>query len=148
MAFSWHVSVHSPAANLGDVERFTTAQVLPSLMSADVLRLGTQLDALIAAGARTFHIDVMDGHFVPNLTLGTGFAAAVADPVRAAGGMLDVHLMVERPGLMVELFADVAPDSDLFAQYSFISADDLPEFRALLAKVADGTLAAFQSPPR
>ena len=45
-------------------------------------------------------------------------------------------------GLMVELFADVAPDSDLFAQYSFISADDLPEFRALLAKIADGTLAA------
>ena len=45
-------------------------------------------------------------------------------------------------GLMVELFADVAPDSDLFAQYSFISADDLPEFRMLLAKIADGTLAA------
>ena len=43
---------------------------------------------------------------------------------------------------MVELFADVAPDSDLFDQYSFISADDLPEFRVLLAKIADGTLAA------
>jgi len=45
-------------------------------------------------------------------------------------------------GLMVELFADVAPDSDLFDQYSFISADDLPEFRVLLAKIADATLAA------
>jgi putative ABC transport system ATP-binding protein len=43
---------------------------------------------------------------------------------------------------MVELFADVAPDSDLFSQYSFISADDLPEFRVLLTKIADGTLAA------
>ena len=43
---------------------------------------------------------------------------------------------------MVELFADVAPDSELFDQYSFISADDLPEFRVLLAKIADGTLAA------
>ncbi len=49
---------------------------------------------------------------------------------------------VKVAGLMVELFADVAPDSDLFDQYSFISGDDLPEFRALLAKIADGTLAA------
>ncbi len=49
---------------------------------------------------------------------------------------------VKVAGLMVELFADVAPDSDLFAQYSFISADDLPEFRLLLAKIADGTLAS------
>jgi len=51
-------------------------------------------------------------------------------------------------GLMVELFADVAPDSDLFAQYSFISADDLPEFRVLLAKIADGTLAATSEEER
>jgi energy-coupling factor transporter ATP-binding protein EcfA2 len=49
---------------------------------------------------------------------------------------------------MVELFADVAPDSDLFAQYSFISADDLPEFRVLLAKIADGTLAAASDDER
>lgn len=74
-------------------------------MSADVLALGKQLDALMAVGARVFHVDVMDGHFVPNLTLGTGFAAAVAEPVRAQGGMLDVHLMVERPGAFVEMFA-------------------------------------------
>jgi ABC-type multidrug transport system fused ATPase/permease subunit len=51
-------------------------------------------------------------------------------------------------GLMVELFADVAPDSDLFAQYSFISADDLPEFRILLAKIADGTLVAASDDER
>jgi energy-coupling factor transporter ATP-binding protein EcfA2 len=51
-------------------------------------------------------------------------------------------------GLMVELFADVAPDSDLFAQYSFISADDLPEFRILLTKIADGTLVAASDDER
>jgi len=55
---------------------------------------------------------------------------------------------VKVAGLMVELFADVAPDSDLFAQYSFISADDLPEFRALLAKIADGDLAAASNDER
>ena len=74
-------------------------------MSADFLRLGEQVGALLDAGARNFHVDVMDGRFVPNLTVGPGVAASLAGPVRAAGGMLDVHLMVERPGAMIELFA-------------------------------------------
>src|SRR5262245_43391030 len=80
-------------------------RVLPSLMSADFLRLGAQVGALMAEGASVFHIDVMDGRFVPNLTLGTGLTASVAKEVHGAGGFIDVHLMVERPGLMVELFA-------------------------------------------
>ena len=55
-------------------------------MSADFLRLGEQVAALLAAGARAFHVDVMDAHFVPNLTLGPGLTAALAGPVQAAGG--------------------------------------------------------------
>ena len=82
--------------------------VLPSLMSADPLNVGAQLDALIAAGARVFHVDVMDAHFVPNLTLGSDFARAVAGPIHAAGGLVDVHLMVARPGEVVPLFAEAA----------------------------------------
>ena len=74
-------------------------------MSADFLRVGDQVAALLDAGARVFHVDVMDGHFVPNLTVGPGFAASLAGPVGAAGGILDVHLMVEHPGQLVELFA-------------------------------------------
>lgn len=79
--------------------------VLPSLMSADMLRLGEQLDALIAAGARAVHVDVMDLHFVPNLTVGPDFTRAVAGPVHEAGGTVDVHLMVGRPAEAIALFA-------------------------------------------
>jgi ribulose-phosphate 3-epimerase len=77
-------------------------------MSADMLRVGAQLEALIGAGARAVHVDVMDGHFVPNLTVGPDFARAVAGPVHAAGGLVDVHLMVSRPAQIVPLFAPVA----------------------------------------
>ena len=89
-------------------DRLRGPAVLPSVMSADMLRLGEQLGALIEAGARIAHVDVMDGRFVPNLTVGPDFARAVAGPVRAAGGLVDVHLMVERPGAMVPLFAPAA----------------------------------------
>jgi ribulose-phosphate 3-epimerase len=82
--------------------------VLPSVMSADMLHVGRQLDALLGAGARAFHVDVMDGHFVPNLTVGPDFARAIAGPVHAAGGIVDVHLMVARPAEMIALFAPAA----------------------------------------
>jgi ribulose-phosphate 3-epimerase len=82
--------------------------VLPSVMSADMLRLGAQLEELAAAGARAVHIDVMDNHFVPNLTVGPDWARAVAGAVHAGGGLVDVHLMVDRPAEAVALFAGVA----------------------------------------
>ncbi len=82
--------------------------VLPSVMSADMLNLGVQLDSLIGAGMRAVHVDVMDGRFVPNLTVGPDFTRAVAGPVRAAGGFVDVHLMVSRPAEMIPLFAPMA----------------------------------------
>jgi ribulose-phosphate 3-epimerase len=85
-----------------------TGVVLPSVMSADMLRLGEQLGALLDAGARVFHVDVMDAHFVPNLTIGPDFARAVAGPIHEAGGLVDVHLMVSRPGDLIPLFAPVA----------------------------------------
>ncbi|MCC6829774.1 MAG: ribulose-phosphate 3-epimerase [Thermoleophilia bacterium] len=90
--------------------------VLPSVMSADMLALGAQLDALCHAGARVFHVDVMDGHFVPNLTVGPDFTAAVARAVRPHGGAVDVHLMVERPGPLLELFAPYADAISVHAE--------------------------------
>ncbi len=86
----------------------TTPVVLPSVMSADMLALGDQLGALVGAGARAFHVDVMDGAFVPNLTVGPDWTRAVAEVAHAGGALVDVHLMVERPGAMIPLFAPYA----------------------------------------
>jgi ribulose-phosphate 3-epimerase len=77
-------------------------------MSADMMRTGEQVEALLAEGARVFHVDVMDAHFVPNLTLGANFSTDLAALVRPAGGALDVHLMVERPGSVIPVFAEAA----------------------------------------
>ena len=95
-------------ARLPAVRSLGTKEILPSVMSADLMRVGDQVDALIAAGARSFHVDVMDAHFVPNLTLGSDFARALAEPVHAADGAVDVHLMVERPTAMIGAFAAAA----------------------------------------
>ena len=63
------------------------------------------------AGARVIHVDVMDGHFVPPITIGPLVAAAIADQVHDAGGAIDVHLMIERPEQQIDEFAKAGADS-------------------------------------
>jgi ribulose-phosphate 3-epimerase len=86
-------------------------RVAPSILSADFARLGAQLEEVMNAGARVIHFDVMDGHFVPPITIGPLVASSIADLVHGAGGALDVHLMIEAPERHIEAFADAGADS-------------------------------------
>ena len=81
--------------------------IAPSILSADFARLGEEITAVADAGADWIHVDVMDGHFVPNITIGPLIVEAVR-PVTSLP--LDVHLMIERPERYVKDFADAGAD--------------------------------------
>jgi ribulose-phosphate 3-epimerase len=86
-------------------------RVVPSILSADFARLGAQVEEVMDAGARVIHVDVMDGHFVPPITIGALIVDALRELVHGRDGVLDVHLMVERPERRVEDFVDAGADS-------------------------------------
>jgi len=89
-------------------------EVEPSLYAADFSRLGEQIAALSAAGARVFHFDVGDGHFIPEITVGPIVLASIAPLVRGWGGILDCHLMVSEPERHVEAVARAGGHSVTF----------------------------------
>jgi ribulose-phosphate 3-epimerase len=87
-----------------------TPAIAPSILSSDFARLGEQIETVMDAGARVIHVDVMDGHFVPPITIGPLIVEASRELVHGRGGMLDVHLMIERPERHVEAFAKAGAD--------------------------------------
>jgi ribulose-phosphate 3-epimerase len=89
-------------------------RVAPSILSADFARLREQVGEVLDAGARIIHVDVMDGHFVPPITVGPLIVAALREQVDALGAMLDVHLMIERPERHVADFLEAGADSITF----------------------------------
>lgn len=82
-------------------------KIAPSILSADFARLGEEVAAVTKAGADYIHIDVMDGHFVPNLTIGPLVVKAIRKSSKLP---FDVHLMIENPDLYIGEFADAGSD--------------------------------------
>jgi ribulose-phosphate 3-epimerase len=82
-------------------------ELAPSILSADFARLGEQAQAAVAGGATLLHVDVMDGHFVPNLTIGPAVVRSLRKVVDVP---LDVHLMIEDPDQYIPAFVDAGAD--------------------------------------
>ncbi len=100
------------------------SEVEPSLYGADFANLGAQVEGLLGAGCRVFHFDVGDGHFVEPVTMGPIVLASISPIVHRAGGMLDVHLMVESPAKYFEPVAAAGGDSVTF---HFEAVEDVAE---------------------
>ncbi len=103
-----------------------TVRLAPSILSADFAALGAQVAAVERGGADQIHLDVMDGHFVPNLTIGPAVVAAVR---RATTLPLDVHLMVTDPDRYLEAFAEAG------AAILTVHAEVLPHLQRTLQSI-------------
>src|SRR4051812_7004058 len=97
-------------------ELIVESRFLPSILSADMGRLGAPGAEVMDAGERVVRFDVMDGHFVPPITIGPLVLSGIADQVHDAGGVVDVHLMIATPERQIAEFAKAGADSITFHQ--------------------------------
>jgi len=99
---------------MGWTEWADTVEVEPSIYASDFSRLGEQLGLLVDVGARVFHFDAGDGHFIPEITIGPIVLASISPLVRGWGARLDCHLMVSEPERHFEAVAKAGGDSVTF----------------------------------
>ena len=115
-------------------------EIEPSIYASDFSRLGAQLEALWSAGAKVFHFDVGDGHFIPEITLGPIVLASVSPLVRGWSARLDCHLMVAEPERHFEAVARAGGDSVTF---HVEACDDPPRAVASARSLGLGVGLAF-----
>jgi ribulose-phosphate 3-epimerase len=124
--------VLSRSAQQHDRENTVSAKrrilIAPSILSADFSRLGEEVRAVETAGADWIHLDVMDGHFVPNLTIGPGIVKAVDRVTRLP---LDVHLMIDNPADFIEEFAKAGAD------YLVVHQEGQPHLHRLVGRIRE-----------
>lgn len=107
-----------------------TVEIEPSLYAADFAQLGDQIDTLLRSGARVFHFDVGDGHFVPPITIGPIVLASISPMIREHGGAIDCHLMTEHPE---RHFAAIREAGGSSVTFHYEATDD-PQGVAALAR--------------
>ena len=106
-------------------------KIAPSILSADFCRLGAEVDDIRAGGADYVHVDVMDGVFVPNITIGVPVVKALR---KNTNMFLDVHLMIDRPHRYVGAFCDAGADLVCFHLEADQPQDILPALEEIRAK--------------
>jgi len=112
-------------------------KIAPSILSADFIKLGEEIKAVEAAGADYIHIDVMDGHFVPNITVGPMIVKAAR---KVTDLPLDVHLMIENPERYIDDF--VTAGSDLIT----VHEETITHLHRLLKVIRDAGIKAGSCP--